>query len=101
MVVPPSVLERMRRKAKKTAATYKIVAFSEKNGKVVCCTPIARFYKRGGGVHSEQLAMIKMPDAKVIFLARFNTSGEMLPIDPCDRCRKHAERKGVRIILCK
>ena len=101
MVVSPEIFDRMRKKASKTNATYKVVAFSVKHGKVVCCTPIARYYRRGGGIHSEQLAMKKMPDMRVLILARFNTSGELLPIGPCSRCQRHAKRMGVKIIICK
>ncbi|KKW12874.1 MAG: hypothetical protein UY48_C0008G0049 [Candidatus Gottesmanbacteria bacterium GW2011_GWB1_49_7] len=98
-MISHEILERMRRRASKTNATYRIVALATIDGKIVCCTPTARFFNYGGGVHSEQWAMVKMPKARHIILARFNASGQLLPISPCARCAKHAQRRGIKITV--
>jgi len=92
------LLNRVRKKAIKATTAYRVIAVGCVGGKIVVCACSHRFTRKGGGIHAEEKVMIRRKDVEKIFLFRFSKTGNMLQIEPCNRCSKHATRLGIKII---
>jgi len=93
--------ERLRRKACQSYCRIRVAAMGmNRNGDIVSIAyNISEFIKKGGGIHAEERIMHEARDKGIvqIIVCRINRTGKFLPIDPCERCQKHAERLGIRI----
>jgi len=61
-----------------------------------------RFDRYGGGVHAEMALLNRYGNrVKTIILCRTGNSGDILPIDPCVRCQKVLDKKGIKVVTVK
>jgi hypothetical protein len=89
------------KKAKQSTCTYRVSALGlNKKGEVVYTSfNKSRFMRPGGAVHAEMDVMLKGgPGVKTIIICRVGRSGDILPIEPCEACRRKAEELGIKII---
>jgi cytidine deaminase len=88
-------------KAKQSTATYKISAlgFNKKGDFIVSAINKKKKCAKGMGLHAE-IELIKKyrKCISTILICRVNNNGDILPIDPCDTCRKICKRLNIRII---
>jgi cytidine deaminase len=91
-------------KAKQSISAYKVSAIGlSKNGNVIA-TAINRhrFGRHGGGVHAE-MELLRKGAGKIstMIICRVGQGGEVRSIDPCSKCRKVLDRKGIKVITVK
>lgn len=92
--------ERLISKALSSPCKYKIAAAGiDYRGRIVSIfTNSKRINKTGGGIHAEQAVIYRSPrSVKTILIVRVSKTGKLLPIHPCEKCRRMAERFGVSI----
>lgn len=96
------MIERMRKKAGKTICRSKVSALGfNHSGKLVIQTNNSpRFCRYGGGIHAEEKIFLKAKRKRIktILICRVSKTGNLLPIDPCPKCTKLAEKLGIKII---
>ena len=109
-MIHKKIFEKMKRKALKSACRYKISAagFNKKGECVIITHNKHKFpskeprYGRisGYGIHAEEeiFPHVLKKNIKTIIIMRVNRHGNLLPIDPCDSCKKTSEKLGVNII---
>jgi cytidine deaminase len=88
-------------KALQSSCTYKVSAIGlNKKGEVTYkAFNKSRFMKLGGGIHAEMEVMLKGgPGIRTIIICRVGNSGDILPIHPCEVCRRKSEELGIRIV---
>ena len=100
----PSLLSRLKYKASQSPSTYRLagVAFS-KTGNIL------GFARNGfrnenlkpgkySGDHVEQ-HLIKRYGTKIktILLIRIGNGGDLLPIDPCEKCQRLMDKMGIEV----
>jgi hypothetical protein len=92
--------DRLIKKAQSSPCTYKISAIGIDNkGRVIdCCNNHQRFSHEGGGVHSEAKLIARNPRSlRTIIICRVNKTGDLLPIDPCESCKRIATNHNITI----
>lgn len=97
---PDNLLDRIARKAAEVPCKFRVVAVGkDRRGRYIgIATNLPRFQRTGGGWHAEErLIFGSPPSLSVILLARIGASGDFLPIKPCPRCRRLAEKNNVKI----
>jgi cytidine deaminase len=96
------LVKRAIKKACQSQCKFKISAlgFNRKGELVSSAFNISRALRKGGGFHAEQLVMMEAhkKGIKTILICRVNPNGILLPIEPCMKCRKMAEKLGIKII---
>ena len=98
----PQLIKRLKKKAKQSISKFKISAFglNSKNEVVVKTTNSPKLNKYGGGKHAEEkifeVALSK--NVKTIILCRIGLKGNLLPIHPCNSCKRTADKLGIKII---
>jgi hypothetical protein len=90
-------------KARKVQCRYKISAIGYDKDFNILGISVNSFRNigRGGfrGVHAEeQLVKRYGKNISYIFIVRTNNKGDILPIVPCDVCKKMCDKLGIRII---
>lgn len=99
------IVERARKKATQSICRTKVSAlgFNANGDLVISATNRPRFSREGGGIHAELAVMAQARKKGVvsILIARVNRSGELMPIDPCDKCQAKADDLGIRIYTVK
>jgi len=90
------------KKAGQSISKFKISAIAfTKNGNIVSsATNRPRFDREGGGYHAEMVALEKAGGNKVytIILCRIGQSGDIVPIEPCERGQKNLDKKGIKVV---
>lgn len=89
------------KKACKSACIFKISAIAfDKKGDILGSSVNSKFrLSKGCGIHAEMALMTQYSGRiKTIIICRVGNSGNILPIDPCDNCKKTADRLGIKII---
>ena len=92
---------RLLRKAATSVCRSKVAAAGlNHRGKVISiATNTPRLYSPGGGIHAEQHVLFKSPRSlRTILIVRVGRSGRQLPISPCGKCQRFADRFGVNIV---
>jgi cytidine deaminase len=89
-------------KAQKSHCKFKIsVICLNKRGELIGVhtnTP-GKFNKRGAGNHAEQNAISKHGGKiTTMILFRVNPRGDLLPIEPCNKCKKLIGKYNVKLI---
>ena len=109
-MVHEDIIQKMIKKALKSSCRYKIAAAGlNKKGECVMVThnkhnfpsKEPRFGRiTGYGIHAEEeiFPCVLKKNIKTIVILRVNRHGKFLPIDPCDSCKKTAEKLGVNIV---
>lgn len=106
-----TILYRAIRKASSSACEYKICAIGVDHcNRVIAITfnhprhmpkkDINRVKWRGSSYHAEELLLHRTPRSlRKIYIMRVNANGtRMLPIDPCPKCVRLADKFGVKIL---
>lgn len=93
------VLARLRKTASRSKCRFRIaaVAFNKRGDLLGFACNQPRFIRKGGGIHAEEALMRDLCGIKTIIICRVGASGNLLPIVPCDKCKKLAKKKGIRI----
>lgn len=101
----PIILKRLGKKAAQSKSKYRISAMGfDYRGEFVAQAfngvPLSGVkVKEGGGVHAEAKLMRKYGALlKTIVISRIGHRGDWRPIEPCEKCRKLAEKLGVKLI---
>lgn len=104
--VNPSLFMRMKKKASASPSQYKICCVAlDKKGDVIGYTT-NKFRKDnvqplfGSGLHAEAFCMAKYYalGIKTLVIMRVGNSGDVLPIDPCEKCQEMANKLGIKIL---
>lgn len=97
-----TLVTKIRKKATQTVCKYKISAtgFNAKGEVVGSEVNLPRFPKKQGGIHAEMKLMKKYhkQGLKSIVICRVNSSGDLLPIEPCSMCLAKSKELGIKII---
>jgi cytidine deaminase len=99
-----SIDDKAINKAKQSTCRYKVSAIGlNKKGDVFCSSINKQFLSsRGGGLHAEMILMRRYGrKIKSIIICRINNYGEPLPIDPCENCKKMADKLDITITSVK
>lgn len=98
------LVDKAKSKAIKSNCRYKISAlgFSRKGDLIGAVTNGHRFEKQGGGLHAETELIKKYgKKLKTILICRVGNRGDLLPISPCNNCKKVADKLNIKIISVK
>lgn len=97
------IINLIRKKASQSSCKYKISAIALNKKSEIIAQAINKhgqnendYYR---GLHAEMECLKKCkstPTAMII--GRVNPAGDMLPIHPCNTCRKILEKKGIKIM---
>ena len=109
--INPATLGILMEKASNSPCTYKVSAIAfDKKGDIL--GHVTNSHSRnwnvlekssagrpGTGTHAERKLMARYGDnIKTIVICRLGNDGDILPIDPCETCRKVARKYGIKII---
>jgi cytidine deaminase len=92
--------ERLIKKAKTSICHYKIsaIALNKKGDVLGYSMNKPRFTRYGGGKHAEMELIHRYSERiKTIVICRIGKKGILLPIVPCKKCRKIADKLGIVI----
>lgn len=94
-------IRRITRKAKQSICKMRVAALGFNSAGDCVISSTNRPYKsqKGGGIHAEDtiFAQSKQKGVVRILICRIGNGGDLLPIDPCERCAAKAEKLGIRI----
>lgn len=112
--VSPTLLALMKEKASSSSCTYKVCAFAfDRKGDLLghavnrhsrwdVLQSTNQIGRPGTAMHAEHRLMARYQGhVATILLCRVGHSGDLLPIDPCPKCKKVAEKLGVKIVSIK
>jgi cytidine deaminase len=104
--VNPQLIAQAIKKAEQSPCRHKISAFGfNKKGELVSTAfNFSRgIFRKGAGLHAEQIVMMnaRKKGIKTIIICRVNPNGSLLPIEPCEKCKKIANKFGIKIIGIK
>ena len=103
-------IPRLLAKARKSPCVCKLSAIAiSKHGNVLgyCTNSHSKWQvldkiktgRPGTAVHCERLLMSKFTNQiQTIIICRVGNSGNLLPIEPCEACKKAAAKYGIKII---
>lgn len=110
-VINPKTISILTEKASNSPCTYRVSAIAfdhkgdilghatnnhSKNWNVLEKCKVGR---PGTGTHAERKLMARYGEnIKTILICRVGNDGDILPIDPCDVCRKVADKLGIKIV---
>lgn len=97
-------IERAKQKAKQSSGRYKIsaVGFDHKGNYLGISCNYKRFDRYGGGLHAEMNLLHRYGSkVKTMMICRVGATGDLLPIDPCERCQKVLDKLGIKVITIK
>ena len=100
MTFARKTIDRIKKKARQSICTFKVAAlgFNKSGICVMARTNKPRFSRPSGGLHAEARIF---PEARKrgivrILICRVSANtGELLPIDPCSKCQKIADKLGI------
>ena len=95
------LIDMARRKAMKSGCMFKVSAIGlDKKGNVLgVVTNAKRLDRYGGGIHAEMNLLHRYGDhVKTIIICRVGGSGNILPIHPCERCKKVLDKLGIKVL---
>ncbi len=94
-----NLLNLAKNKALQSSCRYKVAAIglNRKGDVIVTAVNKPLFRAHHGGQHAEMEVIRKRKGVASIILCRVNKSGELLPIDPCEKCRDACNKLGIKI----
>jgi len=104
MKIKKHIIKTAMEKAAQSPCAYRISAIGvSRRGEIIDKTfNLHRFGKKGGGIHAEMALMKRHPKAlKTIIICRIGKDGCLLPIEPCDICKKKANELDIKICTVK
>jgi hypothetical protein len=102
MLIKKELILRGIRKAKRSPCRFKICAIGlNHRGEITnISTNGIRFNYKYGGLHAETNVMRRSNKGlKFIILLRVGERGNILPIQPCIKCKQKAKELGVKILV--
>lgn len=104
-MINETLISRLKNKATQTKTCYRIsaVAFNKK-GEILGTTTNGfqmdgRPPGKGCGIHAERKLISRYKyNIKTIVICRIGNGGAILPIQPCDVCKKIADKMGIKIM---
>jgi cytidine deaminase len=96
----PHLEKLARKKASQVKMKSKISALAlNKKGEVMATAfNSPRFDWYGGGNHAEMMVLKKCKSIPhTIILCRVGNSGDILPIEPCERCQKVLDKYDIKV----
>jgi cytidine deaminase len=91
-------------KALKSTCNYKVsaIGLNRKGDIIGTAMNKHRYCRYGGGLHAEMELVRKYGrKVKTIVICRVNNNGDILPIDPCDVCKKMLGKLGIEIVTIR
>jgi tRNA(Arg) A34 adenosine deaminase TadA len=104
MILSEQILEKAKRKAHKSACSYRIcaVGFDNKGMAISFGVNRPRFAKYAGGRHAEMAALEKGgKQIKSMMVFRVSKGGRFLPIRCCDTCQRILDRYKITVYTPK
>lgn len=105
MRVTEYILHLLKKKATQGNCLHKISAlgFNHKGELVARGSNKKRFQRPQGGNHAEEeiFRVAKRKGIKTVLICRISRTGNLLPIDPCEKCASIAKKLGIKIISIK
>lgn len=101
MLKNPIIKIKAIQKAKKSNCRYKVsaIGFNHKGDVLGTAYNTHRFTRKSGGIHAEINLIRKYKNQlKTILICRVGHSGELLPIECCDKCQKVCDKLGIKVI---
>lgn len=93
-----TLISRMRNKSKSIPCRYRIVAVGiDVNGVIIDITGNSHRLEQRSWHAEEKLIHRNPRSLKRILIARFNKTGQLLPIAACNHCSKLAKNRGITI----
>jgi len=99
-MTPLQVTSKAIKKAQQSICKHKIaaIAFDKKGNILGLSNNHPKINTPKGGDHAEQRLIRRYgSNIKTILIYRVNPSGNLLPIDPCSKCRKIANKYNIDI----
>lgn len=92
------LISRMIRAGLRVNLRYRVIACGIDNrGRIISISTNAPRLPLQG-YHAEERVMFSSPKSlSRILILRVGAMGQRLPIDPCERCKRLAEKRGVKI----
>jgi len=94
------IVDHIVKKASKSSCKYKVAAIAfDRNGNIIgIVSNSPRFSRFGGSDHAEMKLINRYgKNIKTIIVARLLKSGNIVRIDPCKTCSKHAKKLNIII----
>lgn len=89
------------KKAEQSICKFRVSAlgFNRNGDCVASATNRPRFSCKGGGIHAEECLFFvaRRKGIVKILICRIGCGRNLLPIDPCNRCSKIANKLGIKI----
>lgn len=102
MKITRELFSRLKLKAEQSNNRIQVAAlgFNKKGECVIVSMNKTKISKKMGGEHAEQkiFRAALSYNIKTIVLIRLSRAGNPLPIEPCKKCKKIADRLGIKII---
>ena len=100
-----NIKKRLINKALQSYCKFRVAAlgFNRDGQCVASATNRSRFSHKGGGIHAEErlFFIARRKGIVKILICRIGSGGNLLPIDPCSRCSKIAEKLNIKIETIK
>lgn len=95
---PSTLLDRIVRAGLRVKCRFRVVAVGFDHRRRIIGIATNSFYLPARGRHAEERLIHRCPKSLTrIVIARIGAQGMLLPIDPCERCRRAADKAGIRI----
>jgi tRNA(Arg) A34 adenosine deaminase TadA len=94
-----SLISLAKNKALQSSCRYKVAAIglNRKGDVIVTAVNKPMFRAHHGGQHAEMEIIRKRKGVASIILCRVNKSGDLLPIDPCEKCSNACIKLGIKL----
>jgi len=94
-----AILRLAKNKALQSRCRYKVAAIglNRKGDVVTTAVNKPRFSSHHGGQHAEMEVIRKKKGVASIIICRVNKSGDLLPIDPCNKCAETCNKLSIKI----
>jgi len=107
-MINQAIIQKLVDKAEQTTTCYRVsaIAFSKKGEILGSATNSFKMDGRpagkGSGIHAERRLIQRYKNnIHTIVICRIGLSGDILPIHPCETCKKVADKMGIKIISVK
>lgn len=95
------IIQAAKKKASQSSCKYKVSAIAFNSKGEVIATAVNKHGQHSThyrGVHAEMECLSKCKSTpSAILICRVNPQGQLLPISPCDVCKKMLEKKSIKI----
>jgi len=100
-MINPIVKDIAVKKATQSICRYKVsaIGFDNKGNILGSAHNTHRFVRKNGGIHAEINLIRKYKNKlKTILICRVGNSGELLPINCCEKCQKVCDKLDIKVV---